>query len=96
MAKAVFDLDAAAAKREAAGEPFVFTFKGDTFKCLPAQDWPIQVPALMTSNMTEALRLILGGGAKADLFMSHNPTMGDVEALLEGLAEFSGLGDAGE
>lgn len=97
MGSAAFDLDAAAAaRREAAGEPFTFTYGGHKFKCLPAKEWPIQVTALLATNMPEAVRLILGGGKQADAFMALNPTLGDVEDLLAALAEWSGIGDLGE
>lgn len=97
MAKAAFDLDAAAAaRREAAGEPFTFTFHGKTFKCLPAREWPIQVTAMLGTDMPEAVRLILGGGADGDAFMALNPTMGDIEDLLGALAEWSGMSNLGE
>lgn len=97
MAAAAFDLDAAAAaRREAAGEPFTFTWKGQEFKCLPAKEWPIQVTALLATDMPEALRLILGGGKQADKFIALNPTVGEVEDLLSALAEWSGIGGLGE
>ena len=98
MARAVFDLDAAAAaRREAAGEPFTFTWHGDEFACLPAKEWPITVAAMLTTDMPEAVRLILGGGDQADAFMAHNPTMGDIEDLMTALAEYSGFsGGLGE
>ena len=97
MAKAAFDLDAAAAaRREAAGEPFTFTFHGSKFTCLPAREWPITVTTKLAEDMPGAVRLILGGGPEADDFMSLNPTMGDIEDLLAALASYSGLGDLGE
>jgi hypothetical protein len=97
MAKAAFDLDAAAAtRREAAGEPFTFTYGGHQFKCLPAKEWPITVAALLGTDMPEAIRLILGGGERGDQFMALNPTLGDVEDLLTALSAWSGIGDLGE
>jgi hypothetical protein len=97
MAKAAFDLDAAAAaRREAAGEPFTFTYGGQKFTCLPAKEWPIAVAGMLGTDMPEAVKLILGGGKQADLFMSLNPTLGDVEDLLSALSQWSGIGDLGE
>lgn len=99
MAKAAtdFDLDAAAAaRREAAGEPFTFTYGGRKFTCLPAREWPIAVTALLGTDMPEAVKLILGGGADADAFMALNPTMGDIEDLLAALSSWSGIGTLGE
>lgn len=97
MGAAAFDLDAAAAaRREAAGEPFTFTYREQEFTCLPAKEWPITVTALLGTNMPEAVRLILGGGEQAEEFMALNPTLGDVESLLAALAEWSGIGDLGE
>lgn len=94
---AVFDLDAAAAaRREAAGEPFRFVFHGQEFTCLPAKEWPIQVSEMLTQDMVEAVRLILGAGEQADAFLALNPTMGDVESLMTAIAEFSGFQNAGE
>lgn len=97
MAKAAFDLDAAAAaRREAAGEPFTFTWHGSEYTCLPAKEWPITVAAMLGTDMPEAVRLILGGGEDADAFLATNPSLGDIEALMTALSEFTGTGSLGE
>lgn len=93
---AVFDLDAAsAARREAAGEPFRFVWKGQEFTCLPAKEWPIAVTEKLTSDLPGAVALIIGEDQSA-AFLAGNPTMGDIEDLMTALAKFSGIGDLGE
>lgn len=92
-----FDLDAvAAARREAAGEGFTFTFKGATFACLPAKEWPITVSALLTKgDLIGALTDIMGAD-QAEVFLAGKPTMGDVETLMTQIAEFQGVDGLGE
>lgn len=95
--KKPFDLDAAAAaRREAAGEGFVFTFKDTTFTCLPPSEWPITVSlALSKGDLITALSDVLGQ-EQADVFLAGKPTMGDVEALMTQIADNAGAGDVGE
>jgi hypothetical protein len=95
-AAAVFDLDAAAAaRREAAGEPFRFTWHGEEYAMLPAVEWPVTVAERMSKGeMVEAVRLLLGDDA--DRFLATDPTMGDIKDLMEAVAAYSGLGSLGE
>lgn len=93
---AVFDLDAAAAaRREAAGEPFRFVWQGEEYAMLPATEWPVTISDRMAKGeMTDAVRLLLA--ADADRFLATDPTMGDIKDLMEAVAKFSGLGSLGE
>ena len=95
--KKPFDLDAAgAARREAAGEGFSFSFKGATFTCLPSTEWPITVSlALTKGDLITALSDVLGE-EQAEVFLAGKPTMGDVETLMTQIAEHGGAGDVGE
>ena len=92
-----FDLDAAAAaRREAEGAGFTFIFKGDTYACLPAKEWPIAVSGLLSEgNLIGALTEILGP-EQGEKFLAGKPTMGDIEDLMTHIAKFSGTDDAGE
>jgi hypothetical protein len=95
--KKPFDLDAAAAaRREAEGDGFVFTFKGTMFDCLPAKEWPVAISGMLTGNdLVGALTAILGS-EQGELFLAGNPTMGDVETLMTQIAQHSGVDDLGE
>ena len=95
--KKPFDLDAAAAAaREAAGEGFQFTFRKQSYNCLPAKLWPITVSGLLTrGDLVGALMDILGP-EQGEKFLAAKPTMGEVEALMTAIAEFSGVGGLGE
>lgn len=59
-----FDLDAVAA--EANGEPFEFTFGGDTYTLPPSVDLRV-VGALTAGDVTDALRRLLGAEQWAKL-----------------------------
>ena len=91
----MFDLDAArAARREAEGTGFTFTFGGEQYETPPAKEWPINVIAsLSEGNLIEALRLILNDDY--DRFMAHNPTNGDVEDLMTAMSANVGVGGLG-
>lgn len=92
-----FDLDAAAAaRREASGEGFKFLWKKKSYTCLPPKEWPITVTAALSKgDLVESLAGILGE-KQAEQFMKGNPTTGDVEALMEAIAAFTGVGGSGE
>jgi hypothetical protein len=94
--KATFDLDAArAARREAETETFTFKWDGAVYSCLPAKEWPITVTArLAEGDLVSAIQLILGEDAEA--FLATNPSVGDVESLMDALATFAGFNNAGE
>jgi hypothetical protein len=95
--KKPFDLDAAAAaRREANGDGFQFSFKGATFICLPPKEWPISVTAMLSDgDLIGALTGILGSD-QAEVFLAGQPTMGDVETLMTKVATFAGVDDLGE
>lgn len=90
-----FDLDAVrAARREALGESFHFTFGGKDFAVLPAKEWPVEaVAAFSEGSLVDGVRGILADDP--DGFFAEQPSMGDVEALLGAVSEWSGLGDLG-
>ncbi len=92
-----FDLDAiGAARREAEGQGFVFSFTGETFTCLPSKEWPLSVSTRLTEgDLVGALNGILGVD-QAEVFLAGNPTMGDVEALMTAVAKDAGVGGLGE
>lgn len=95
--KKPFDLDAAAAaRREATGEGFTFSFKGATFVCLPPKEWPITVTAMLSDgDLIGALTGILGDD-QAEVFLAGKPTMGDVETLMTQVAQSAGVDGLGE
>lgn len=97
MTAVAFDLDAAnAARREVEGERFTFTWKGREWSCAAAKEWPIATASrLAAGDLTGALVLILGD-EEGEAFLATNPTMGDVEALMDALAGFSGVQSSGE
>ena len=89
-----FDLDQARAiRRDREGTRFEFTFAGEAYSCLPIREWPLSTSGLLAEGkMTEALRDILG--PDYDRFEEAGATLADVEALVEALGEFSGVGDS--
>ena len=93
---APFDLDAArAARREAAGKGFAFTWQGGEYVCLSAKEWPVTVLSkLAEGKVVEALQQILGD-EQSEKFMAGEPTSGDVEDLITALSQYSGIGDSG-
>lgn len=95
--KATFDLDAArAARREAVQETFTFKWEGAVYTCLPAKEWPIDVTALLVEgDLSGAVQQILGD-EQGERFLATHPSVGDVESLMEALAEFAGFTDTGE
>lgn len=96
-ATAVFDLDAArAARREAVGEAFTFAWHGEVYTCQPAKEWSINTAsALSSGDLVSAIGMILGD-EQGPRFLATDPSMGDVEALMDALAEFSGVNTSGE
>jgi hypothetical protein len=94
---AVFDLDAAsAARREAAGEGFKFTWHGEEFSCLSAKEWPITVMADMSKGDLVAGLYGILGDEQGEKFLAGNPTNGDLEDLMTAVAQFSGVNTLGE
>ncbi len=93
---APFDLDAArAARQEAAGEGFKFTWGGKPYECPAAEDWPLAVQSsLSEGDLLGALRNLLGD-KQMNEFEAGKPTMGDVKDLFDAIAKFSGVGDSG-
>lgn len=83
----VYDLDAAkAAQREALGEPFVFSFKGEKYALPPSAEWPVDVSAMLAEgNVQKAVRTLLGvvDEDAANRFLAAGPTMGHVNLIVE-------------
>lgn len=79
------DLDAArAARAEAKHEPNTVTFGGETFE-LPAEVTFDTIEVLLTGNLREGISRILGD--HAEFFWKQEPTVGDMQALTDGLIE---------
>lgn len=92
---------AAAARREALGERFTFSWHGGEFTIDPPDEWPAEaVEVLGEGKAHAALMLIIdssGDGQAAALRKKPRLRQGDVEGLLDALAEFYGIGaNAGE
>lgn len=87
-----YDLDAGrAARAEAKGEPFTFSFGGQEYEIASPRQWPIEATeAMSTGALTTALRLLLGEEQYAT-FMVNKPTIGDVEDLMTAVAKWQDL-----
>lgn len=86
-----FDLDAArAARREAVGEPFPFTFGGDNFSLPPSREWPIEATDLIAEGQIgRAMKVLL-----ADQWLTFSAlgaTVGDLRDLFSALSSWTGL-----
>jgi len=82
-----FDLDAARARRREAAKNTVlyFTFGGEKFECVPADEWGFDVAEnLVNGQITTAIRGILGEN-EYDRFAALKPSMGDINDLIEWL-----------
>jgi len=91
-----FDVEAAAkaAAAEGAGEAFPFTLRGEAFTIPTQTDWPLEVSTLLTQNdLSGAIGLLLNGNF--DRFLTVHPTMGEVNALFRGVAEWAGVDTLG-
>lgn len=92
-----FNLDkdkaARAAKTEAAGADFRFTFGGEAWSIPPAETWPLEVSDLLPDGkLAGALRLLMGDEQYARFAaIKPSPTFGDLTALFTALGEWSGL-----
>lgn len=89
---APFDLNAAraAAQREAAAEPFRFTFGANEFSIPPMTDWPLEVEVKLSEGaLTAAMSGLLGD--QIDLFMVNSPTFGDLRLLFEQVGVWAGV-----
>lgn len=86
-----FDMDAArAARAEAVGDPFPFTFGGQAFTIPSPKEWPIEATgSLAVGDVVAAMRLLLGEQYEA--FTLHKPTLADVEDLLGAVAKWQGI-----
>lgn len=89
---AVFDADAArAARLEALGEPFRFTFGGQEFTLPGPKEWPIEaVTRLSEGDLTGALVGLLGADQYRN-FALYKPTVGDVEGIMGAVAAWQGI-----
>lgn len=85
-----FDADAArAARLEAEGPSFAFTFNGDPFTLPPAKMWPLTVVGLLSEgNIAKAMEDLLGDQWPA--FVAGRPTLADVEAIFAAVSEWQG------
>lgn len=83
----MFDLDAAyAAMRDAAGDPFEFTYGGEKFEMSLSVEWPIEVSTMIASNqLVPAMELVLGvrDPEQAQRFIALHPSFGHVQILFE-------------
>lgn len=91
-AAATFNADAArAARREALAEPFTFTWTGRRFTLPPAREWPLQVMALLAKpDIVGAMQVLLGD--QWDAYAAGDPTLADVEAIMEAVGQWQGAG----
>ena len=97
MTATVFDLDAAnAARREVEGARFTFTWQGRDWSCAPAKEWPIATAGVLAKGDLPGALLLIMGEDEGQAFLDTKPSMGDVEALMDALAAFSGVVDSGE
>jgi hypothetical protein len=90
----VFDLDAAveAAKAEAGGEPFVFTWKGTTYEVPTATEWPMEaLTALADGNLPVAMGALLGEEAYGDMIRG-GITVGGMNTLFDAIGKAAGMG----
>ncbi len=92
----MYDLDAAyAAQREAAREPFQFSYGGDKFTIPLSDVWPLEASSLIASgDLIGGLRLILDVDepGQAKRFLEHRPALGHVKLVLEQESEHENLG----
>jgi hypothetical protein len=82
----LIDLDVIRAAREAAGlEATPLRFGGDDFTVPNYSNWPAEAQeALIEGNLRKAFELILGP-AQFDKFWSHQPSIGDMNDLMDEL-----------
>lgn len=87
----VFDLDAArAARREAVGASFPFTFGGTAFTLPPAKEWPVEATDMLAvGQIGPALKLLMGD--QWSVFSSLGATVGDLTDLFKALSAWQGL-----
>lgn len=92
----MYDLDAAyAAQREAAREPFMFTYGGETFEVPLSDTWPLEASTLIANgDLVGGLALILNASdpEQAENFMAHAPKLGHVKLILEEEAKHENVG----
>ena len=86
-----FDLDkASAAAAEAAGDPFTFTWAGESFTVPPAKQWTVAIVApAAAGQIIETMELLLGDQWEA--FRKGEPTLATIEALFQAVAADQGL-----
>lgn len=87
-----FDLDAArAARREAVGEPFPFTFGGENFTLPPSKEWPLEATDFLADgHIGPAMKVLLGDRQWAT-FSALGATVGDLKDLFSALSNWTGL-----
>lgn len=84
MTSTPFDLDAARARRkEAAGDGVPFIFGGETFHIPPGTEWGLDIPMKAADGDLLGVFRDLLGDEQFERFVSHGPTVGDVETLFE-------------
>lgn len=87
------DLDAARA--EAAKEPHIVDFGGDEFKFPPVDEWPLEaIDHVRLGAYRDAMQTVLG--SDWERFNSHGPTLGDMNHLLDAVAESDGVDSVGK
>lgn len=86
-----FDLDAArAARREAVGESFPFTFGGVGFTLPPSKEWPLEATDLLADGQIGGAMKVLLGDQWAT-FSAQGATVGDLKDLFSALSAWTGL-----
>jgi hypothetical protein len=91
----LWDLEAAAAAREADDDPFPFTFRGKEYICPPSRKWPARaLAALGDGQLAVALPALLGEEAWEGM-CDDGLDLGHLETLFEKLAEEAGFEASG-
>jgi hypothetical protein len=89
----VWDLEkaAAAAAREAGEVPFVFTYKGKTYKVPPSGKWPAEaLDRLAEGELGPALASLLGDEAYTGM-KKAGLNLGEINTLFERIANAEGM-----
>lgn len=87
------NLNAARAQRaEARKETYRVQLGEDMFDFPGVAEWPIELTTVLQSgDMVAALRLLLSD-EDVDKFLTHKPTIGDINELFESLGNAAGVG----
>jgi hypothetical protein len=87
---AVFDLDAARARRlESSQASVTFTWQGEEYQAPTPAEWELAVAEELAQGNTEKALQLLLGDEQYDRFMASRPRVGDVVALMEWLGSLA-------